>query len=48
MLGDSLNQSGGFALVFYTLFPLFVVYFISGAETNRLPFDVVEGELSCS
>ncbi|HEY0310749.1 MAG TPA: NADH-quinone oxidoreductase subunit H, partial [Luteimonas sp.] len=27
------------------LLPLFVVYFVSGvAETNRLPFDVVEGE----
>ncbi|WP_140908886.1 NADH-quinone oxidoreductase subunit NuoH [Cognatiluteimonas lumbrici] len=27
------------------LLPLFVIYFVSGvAETNRLPFDVVEGE----
>ena len=37
---------GGFTEWFmWPLFPLFVVYFISGvAETNRAPFDVVEGE----
>ena len=30
---------------FLPLFPLFIVYFVSGvAETNRLPFDVAEGE----
>ncbi|MFK7956223.1 MAG: NADH-quinone oxidoreductase subunit NuoH [Lysobacterales bacterium] len=39
-------QSGGFWNWFFLpLFPLFVVYFISGvAETNRAPFDVAEGE----
>jgi NADH-quinone oxidoreductase subunit H len=39
-------QSGGFWHWFWIpLFPLFVVYFISGvAETNRAPFDVAEGE----
>ncbi len=39
-------QSGGFwHWYFIPLFPLFVVYWISGiAETNRAPFDVVEGE----
>jgi NADH-quinone oxidoreductase subunit H len=39
-------QSGGFlSWYWFWLFPLFVVYFISGvAETNRAPFDVAEGE----
>ncbi len=39
-------QSGGiFSWFFIPLFPLFVIYFISGvAETNRAPFDVAEGE----
>jgi NADH-quinone oxidoreductase subunit H len=37
---------GGFLSWFWLpLLPLFVVYFVSGvAETNRSPFDVVEGE----
>jgi len=40
------SQSGGFSNWFIIpLFPLFVVYFVSGvAETNRAPFDVAEGE----
>jgi NADH-quinone oxidoreductase subunit H len=39
-------QVGGVgAWNWFWLFPLFVVYFISGvAETNRAPFDVAEGE----
>ena len=39
-------QQGGVLDWFWIpLFPLFLVYFISGlAETNRHPFDVVEGE----
>jgi NADH-quinone oxidoreductase subunit H len=39
-------QHGGFlAWNWFWLFPLVVVYFISGvAETNRAPFDVAEGE----
>jgi len=53
MAGGSLNlgkiveaQAGGMASWFWLpLFPLFIVYFISGvAETNRAPFDVAEGE----
>ena len=40
------QQSGGFlSWNWFWLFPLFIVYFISGvAETNRAPFDVAEGE----
>ncbi|MCH9693792.1 MAG: NADH-quinone oxidoreductase subunit NuoH [Gammaproteobacteria bacterium] len=53
MAGGSLNlgdiveaQAGGVSQWFLLpLFPLFVVYWISGvAETNRAPFDVAEGE----
>jgi len=54
MAGGSLNlgeiilaQQGTsvFSWFVIPLFPLFVVYFISGvAETNRAPFDVAEGE----
>ena len=53
MAGGSLNlgeivraQEGSLVHWFWLpLFPLFIVYFISGvAETNRAPFDVAEGE----
>jgi len=46
-LGDIVRaQSGGPGSWYWLwLFPLLVVYFISGvAETNRAPFDVAEGE----
>ncbi|MBL1432165.1 MAG: NADH-quinone oxidoreductase subunit NuoH [Gammaproteobacteria bacterium] len=41
-----LSQQGGIIQWFmWPLFPMFIVYFISGvAETNRAPFDVAEGE----
>ena len=46
-LGDIVRAQQGALLAWnwFWLFPLFVVYFISGvAETNRAPFDVAEGE----
>jgi NADH-quinone oxidoreductase subunit H len=46
-LGDIVRsqQGGVLAWHWFWLFPLFIVYFISGvAETNRAPFDVAEGE----
>jgi NADH-quinone oxidoreductase subunit H len=53
MCASSLNltdivrgQEGGAAYWYvWPLFPLFIVYFVSGlAETNRHPFDMAEGE----
>jgi NADH-quinone oxidoreductase subunit H len=39
------GNAGPFEWFWFPLLPLFVVYFLSGvAETNRAPFDVVEGE----
>jgi NADH-quinone oxidoreductase subunit H len=39
------QQGGALSWNWFWLFPLFLVYFISGvAETNRAPFDVAEGE----
>ncbi len=46
-LGDIVNSQVGsvFHWFWIPLFPLFIIYFISGlAETNRAPFDVAEGE----
>ena len=46
-LGDIIEAQSGSVLHWYwiPLFPVFLIYFISGvAETNRAPFDVAEGE----
>jgi NADH-quinone oxidoreductase subunit H len=47
-LGDIVLAQEGTSIgswFIWPLFPLFIVYFISGvAETNRAPFDVAEGE----
>jgi NADH-quinone oxidoreductase subunit H len=48
-LGDIVRMQAGpwgaLGWFWIPLFPIFLVYFISGvAETNRLPFDVAEGE----
>jgi NADH-quinone oxidoreductase subunit H len=47
-LGDIVETQAGTSMAnwfLWPLFPLFLVYFISGvAETNRAPFDVAEGE----
>jgi len=46
-LGDIVRaqQGGLLSWNWFWLFPLFIVYFVSGlAETNRAPFDVAEGE----
>jgi NADH-quinone oxidoreductase subunit H len=47
-LGDIVRAQEGTSILswfVWPLFPLFLVYFISGvAETNRAPFDVAEGE----
>jgi NADH-quinone oxidoreductase subunit H len=45
-IGDIIRAQGGlFGWNWTWLFPLLLVYFISGvAETNRAPFDVAEGE----
>jgi NADH-quinone oxidoreductase subunit H len=46
-LGDIIEAQRGAPFTYFVwyLAPLFLIYFISGvAETNRAPFDVVEGE----
>ncbi len=46
--GDIVEAQAGMGFISWfwlPLFPLFIIYFISGvAETNRAPFDVAEGE----
>ncbi|MEP7044684.1 MAG: NADH-quinone oxidoreductase subunit NuoH [Dokdonella sp.] len=48
-LSDIVNAQAGskglFSWFWLPLFPMFIIYFVSGvAETNRAPFDVAEGE----
>jgi NADH-quinone oxidoreductase subunit H len=46
-LGEIIEAQRGTPLTWFwlPLFPLFIIYFVSGlAETNRAPFDVSEGE----
>lgn len=46
-LGDIVEAQRGSVFHWYwiPLFPIFIIYFLSGvAETNRAPFDVAEGE----
>ena len=45
IVNAQVGDAGFLEWFFIPLFPLFLVYFISGtAETNRAPFDVAEGE----
>ena len=43
-VGDSKSARGGL-VGFFPLFPIMVMFFVSAlAETNRVPFDLTEGE----
>jgi NADH-quinone oxidoreductase subunit H len=45
IVGAQAGDMGALEWFWLPLFPLFIIYFISGvAETNRAPFDVAEGE----